>query len=415
MSEPPALGLFEGVGLELEYMIVGSDELNVRAITDEVLHEVTGAYEQEAQFGPIGWSNELALHVIEIKNVEPVARLDELPALFKEQVNRINALLTKHDAQLLPTAMHPWMDPNVEFKLWPHGDRSIYATLDRIFDCKGHGWANLQSVHLNLPFANDDEFATLHAAIRMVLPLIPALAASSPFVDGRFGGHLDTRLEVYRTNAARVPSVAGKVIPEAVFSRDAYETELLQRIYRDLAPHDPEGVLRHEWVNSRGCIARFDRMAIEIRVTDVQECPSADVAIAAAVTAAVRAMAEAQWCSRADQQGWHEDELATVFTDTTRRGDGAVIDNSRYLEAFGVKGRSLRAGELWQHLIETTIAKQPGYAQWAPTLRLIQQEGCLARRILADATEEPTRDDLVRTYRKLARCLATGELFRPGR
>lgn len=415
MSEPSPLALFEGVGLELEYMIVGSDDLNVRAITDEVLHEVTGAYEQEAQFGVIGWSNELALHVIEIKNVEPVARLDELPALFKEQVDRINQLLSKHGAQLLPTAMHPWMDPYTEFKLWPHGDRTIYATLDRIFDCRGHGWANLQSVHLNLPFANDDEFATLHAAIRMVLPLIPALAASSPFADGRFSGSLDTRLESYRTNAARVPSVAGSVIPEAVFSRQGYEAELLQRIYKDLAPHDPEGVLRHEWVNSRGCIARFDRMAIEIRLTDVQECPQADVAIAAVITAAVRAMAEERWCSREAQQAWHEDDLAPLLAATTHDAERAVISNGQYLASFGVNARGLAAGELWQHLIETTVAKQPGYAQWEPTLRLIQQEGCLARRILSSATQEPTRDGLVQTYHELGRCLATGELFWPQR
>jgi hypothetical protein len=32
-------------------------------------------------------------------------------------------------------------------------------------------------------------------------------------------------------------------------------------------------VLRHEWVNARGAIARFDRSAIEIRVLDVAECP----------------------------------------------------------------------------------------------------------------------------------------------
>ena len=41
---------------------------------------------------------------------------------------------------------------------------------------------------LNLPFSSDEEFGRLHAAIRLLLPLLPALAASSPLV------------EVYRAN-----------------------------------------------------------------------------------------------------------------------------------------------------------------------------------------------------------------------
>ena len=39
-------------------------------------------------------------------------------------------------------------------------------------------------MHVNLPFADDAQFARLHAAIRLVLPLLPALAASSPIAEG---------------------------------------------------------------------------------------------------------------------------------------------------------------------------------------------------------------------------------------
>src|SRR5690606_30349750 len=126
----------------------------------------------------------------------------------------------------------------------------------RIFDCRGHGWANLQSVHLNLPFANDDQFGRLHAAIRLLLPLLPALAASSPLIESRRSGLLDTRLDVYRSNAARIPSVSGQVIPEPVYTRSDYDREILQRMYRDVAPFDPDGTLQHEWLNARGAIAR---------------------------------------------------------------------------------------------------------------------------------------------------------------
>jgi hypothetical protein len=86
---------------------------------------------------------------------------------------------------LLPTGAHPLMDPFTETRLWPHEHKEIYNLYNRIFDCRGHGWSNLQSTHLNLPFSGDAEFKKLHAAIRLLLPLIPALSASTPLLDGK--------------------------------------------------------------------------------------------------------------------------------------------------------------------------------------------------------------------------------------
>lgn len=41
MTQPPRLHLFQAYGVELEYMIVDSDTLNVRPIADELLkHEL---------------------------------------------------------------------------------------------------------------------------------------------------------------------------------------------------------------------------------------------------------------------------------------------------------------------------------------------------------------------------------------
>src|SRR5205085_1727369 len=99
---------------------------------------------------------------------------------------------------------------------------------------------------------------------------------------------LDQRMFFYRTNSEPLSTIAGDVVPEPVATRQEYEERILKPMYEDIAPHDPRGVLQKEWLNSRGAIARFDRHAIEIRVLDVQECPLADVAIAAAVSSVVR-------------------------------------------------------------------------------------------------------------------------------
>ncbi len=273
------LHLFEGFGVELEYMIVDRESLDIRPIADAVLRDDAGQVVSDVEFDRIAWSNELALHVIELKTNGPAPDFSNLSDQFHEHVQRIEARLESEHARLMPTGMHPWMHPHNEFQLWPYEYSSIYGTYDRIFDCHGHGWANLQSVHLNLPFADDAEFGRLHAAIRLLLPILPALAASSPIIERKKTDWLDTRLEVYRTNAKRIPSIIGRVIPEPVYTHADYDEKIFQPMYQDIAPKDPEGLLQHEFLNSRGAIARFERNAIEIRVLDVQECPQADVAI----------------------------------------------------------------------------------------------------------------------------------------
>src|SRR5690606_23982103 len=212
------------------------------------------------------------------------------------------------------------------------------------------------SAHLNLPFADDEEFARLHAAIRLLLPILPGLAASSPAMDGIPTGIADNRLVAYRSNCAKIPSITGDVVPETYRSMDEYQERLLARIYADLAPHDPDGILRHEWVNARGAIARFERMAIEIRVLDVQECPAADVAFAAAIIGTLRSLCDERWASIASLDRWDTKRLAALLDRAIRDGERAEIGERKYLEAFGLGRASATLARLWEHLIDQAAA-----------------------------------------------------------
>jgi carboxylate-amine ligase len=412
-DDAPILGLFEGFGVELEYMIVDRESLDVRPIADRVIEAEHGAVEDEIERGAMAWSNEFVRHVIELKTNGPVSRLCGLAEAFAGEIERIDALLAPSGARLMPTGMHPWMDPTRELRIWPYGGRQIYDAFDRIFDCRGHGWANLQSAHLNLPFANDEEFGRLHAAVRAILPILPALAASSPFCEGRFAGSLDARLDAYRSNARRVPSVTGQVIPEPVFTRSAYES-LLESIYADLAPLDPEGTLRHEWVNARGCIARFDRMALEIRLLDVQECPRADLAIAAAVSSTARALCDPAPAQRARLRSLETGRLAQILARTTAEAESAKLDDRDYLAALGLGGGTQFAGEVWRALVDRHVASEPDAEEHLATLEVVLEEGCLARRILRRVGFRPSRDALASAYREVCDCLRERRLFRVG-
>ena len=75
-----------------------------------------------------------------------------------------------------------------------------------------------------------------------------------------------------------------------VDSLDDYRRRVLGGIYSALGRLRGTAIIRHEWVNSRGVILRFDRRAMEVRVLDLQECPKMDVAIAAYVRAVLASL-----------------------------------------------------------------------------------------------------------------------------
>src|SRR6056297_799988 len=176
---------FEAFGVELEYVLVDAESLDVRPVADRLLKRLAGGPACDVERDGTTWSNELTNHVLELKSTEPLRRLADGERLFRDAVGRLRPDLQAMGLRLLPAGMHPWMDPAAETELWPGEGHEIYQAYHQIFDCRRHGWANVQSVHLNLPFAGDDQFRRLHAAVRVVLPLLPALAASSPVTDGR--------------------------------------------------------------------------------------------------------------------------------------------------------------------------------------------------------------------------------------
>ncbi|MEW4452484.1 glutamate-cysteine ligase family protein [Bremerella sp. JC817] len=406
-SESNSISLFEAFGVEVEYMIVHDTSLDVAPIADQVLRDEEGQPSEEVEHGDIAWSNELAAHVVELKTNGPAPSFAGLAQKFQANVNEINASLGQIGALLMPSAMHPWMRPELEMKLWPYGYNEVYEAFNVIFNCTGHGWANLQSCHLNLPFATDEEFGRLHAAIRLLLPILPALTASSPVCERQMTPHLDHRLETYRHNADRIPQVAGHVIPEAVFTRKDYEEQILQPIYDAMAPLDLPGVLRHEWANSRGAIARFMRNTIEIRVMDVQEHPAADVAICQLVANVAKALTEEKWSSTAEQQKAETKRLKEIFLNVIDDADETVIVDPDYLQHFGWTEGTCTANQLWRSLADQFPVEEKPLAD---ALQVILEEGTLAHRIVR-TLHGKFESRLLPVYRELCGCLQEGRSF----
>jgi gamma-glutamyl:cysteine ligase YbdK (ATP-grasp superfamily) len=404
------LHLFDAFGIELEYMITARETGAVLPVADNFFLAVCGEHCSDFDTEKISFSNELALHVLELKTNGPAERLDTLPAQFAEQVKFANQTLAEFGAMLMPSAMHPLMNPLTETRLWPHEYNEIYETYNRIFDCRGHGWGNLQSTHINLPFANDQEFAALHTAIRLLLPLMPALAASSPLMEGKITGLMDSRLDVYSRNQKKVASIIGDLIPEAVFSEQEYREKILQRIYDDVAHLDPDGVISHEWLNSRTAIARFERMAIEIRLLDIQECPAADLAIVSLIVETLRFLVNQESSDMKSQAELSCRELREQLFCCMRDAGRAEILYPAFLEKFGLENSGvITAGDFWRQMFNSLSGRiSPIFHD---TLEFILSQGCLSDRICTVLGEQPDRAIILKVYGELCRNLQENTVF----
>ncbi|WP_417855386.1 glutamate-cysteine ligase family protein [Xanthomarina gelatinilytica] len=402
--------LFEVYGIELEYMLVYNNTFKAAPIVDELLSAKAGEQASDVENGAIAWSNELVAHVVELKTNGPSDNLDALSDLFHKNVLEINAILKPLQAHLLPTAAHPLLNPLRDTELWKHSYSEVYELYNRIFNCKGHGWSNVQSTHINLPFYDDKEFEKLHAAIRVILPLIPGLCASSPILEGKNTGFKDARLEYYKTNQKEIPELTGLVIPERVFTKVDYYATIFEPIKKAIKPHNTNNILDHHFLNSRGAIARFDRNAIEIRLVDIQESPKADMAICVLIIEVLKLLVNKKLAPIQQQKKWLKQELFNVLNPIIKDAENYHISNLDYLNLFLIH-ETVSVKNLWKHLYG--LAKDQIHETHHESIETILNEGTLATRILKAVGTDFTEAKIKNVYSRLADCLQKNTVFLP--
>jgi gamma-glutamyl:cysteine ligase YbdK (ATP-grasp superfamily) len=267
-----------------------NEELKPLPIVDKVIKDFCGKTVNFVEQKDFTFGKEMQMHVIELKANEPF----KSPQLFEETMQKgvetISSFLENYDASLLGTGMHPLLKLD-ETGIWPHRHKKIYREYGKIFNLQQHGWLNIQSFHLNIPYSNEEEAVQLHNLLACLCAYLPAISASSPIYEGAAGSYVDNRLWFYQANQKEVPSVAGDVVPEYVASFRRYREDVIEKYSKDLAKAGADKtLLLKEWVNSRGVIFRFDRRALEIRVLDEQECVKSDVALSSFIRSALRGL-----------------------------------------------------------------------------------------------------------------------------
>jgi gamma-glutamyl:cysteine ligase YbdK (ATP-grasp superfamily) len=383
----------EVLGPEHEYSLVDKD-LKVLPITDKIIKDYCGRMVNFIELPNFTFGKEMQLHVMEIKANQPFKSPSEFEETMHSAVLSLSEIVEKYGANLLGTGMHPLMNLN-DTVVWPHYHRKIYREYSKIFNLKQHGWLNIQSFHLNLPYQKEADAIQIHNQLANLCAYLPAISASSPIFEGKTGPDLDNRLQFYKVNQKEVPSVTGNVIPQYAAALTQYKLDVIERYSTDLANAGVGKTLLHrEWVNSRGLIFRFDRSALEIRVIDEQECVKSDVALACFIRSALRGLiaSNAKLLPR--------ENLIEDFNAVVTEGLDAKVSNPN-----GKTARQVCQNYL--HLANENSTEDEKKYLWLVKRRI--DEGCLSELIRARVSKRAEKTDfhqaIIDVYSTLIKCL----------
>lgn len=363
------------IGPEHEFSI-NDEQFNAVPISDEIIKKIRGRMANEAVLGRVVIGKELQKHVIEIKPTSPFESLSEFEEVIQEGVEELLSIIDGY--KLLGLGMHPLLKLD-DAEVWNHRDRRIYEAYDRLFNIKQHGWLNIQSYQLNVPYSSEKEAVELHNKIRVLLPYIAAIDSASPLCEGK-PYFVDTRLHFYRTNQREIPAICNDVIPERISSLKEYR-RILNGIYEELRRREAY-VLCREWVNSRGVIVRFSRKCLEIKVMDEQECVKSDVALTAFIRAILRA------------------ELEELPRDM-------LIEKLNSAMKSGTEKLKPELKELLKRAREHADEEERKYMK---VVKQRVEEGSLGERILMNLPEI-SEEEIISLCEELSRCLERNEVY----
>jgi glutamate---cysteine ligase / carboxylate-amine ligase len=250
------------VGLEEEFAILDPEtldltprfeELSAAAESDELLHS--------------GIAGELISSEIEI--ISGVgADLHDALARQHERRRRLFALARTHGLALGATGTHPWAD----YREQPIIDTEHYRRVEE--GLKYVAWRNNTfSLHVHLGVRDLDRAVRVCDRLRGVLPLLLAISANSPYLDGRDSGLQSARSQSFTKSFPRcgVPDVFGgwpayrEYIEFLTSTRSIVE---FTQVWWSVRPH-------------------FRFGTVEVRICDVQSTAQESDALAALMVACV--------------------------------------------------------------------------------------------------------------------------------
>jgi carboxylate-amine ligase len=289
------------VGVEEEFSILHPqtleleprfEQLRAAAASDEVLHQhITG---------------ELISSEIEIISGVGVDLQDAL-SRQRERRSRLFALAAAQGVTLGATGTHPWADYREQAII----DTEHYRRVEE--ELKYVAWRNNTfSLHVHLGVRDLDRAVRVCDRLRPVLPLLLAISANSPYLDGRDSGLQSARTQSFTKSFPRCG------IPDAFGGWAAY------RAYIELLVRTSSIVeFTQVWWSVR---PHFSFGTVEVRICDVQASAQESDALASLIAACI-----AQAARDLDEGVPFEDPTPRMIEENMWRAirfglDGRLID-----------------------------------------------------------------------------------------
>jgi len=312
------------IGLEEEFAIVDPDSLELQ----NRFEDLYAACQRDEVLAESA-AGELIASEIEIRSGR-CERFEEAIGSQLERRSRLFALAESMELALAATGTHPWasyLDQRII-------DTAHYQRLRRDLGYVAQR-NNTWSLHLHMGIRGADRAIAVCDWLRELLPLLLAVSANSPFLDGRDSGLHSVRSEIFTRTFPRcgVPSCFKSWEDYAAFVETLHRTASIvesTQLWWSVRPHHVFGT-------------------VEVRICDAQTTGEESFALAALIAACV-----AQTALAYDEHGYGgagvpllDREIEENLWRAIRHGmDGRMIDFRR--------GEEVEARAVLEELLEWT-------------------------------------------------------------
>ena len=337
------------VGIEEEFAVLDAGSLDLAPRFEEL----RDAAASDPVLGP-SIAGELISSEIEIRS----GRGEDFAAAIgaqREHRRRLFALAAERGIALGATGTHPWSDYREQRII----DTEHYHRVEE--GLKYVAWRNNTfSLHVHVGIHGSDRAVLVCDRLRPVLPLLLAISASSPFLDGRDSGLHSARSQTFTRSFPRCG------IPSPFGSWDAYRDYIAFLI-------DTRSIVEYTqvWLSVR---PHFSFGTVEVRICDAQPSGQQSEALAALIVACV-----AQAAREIDAGVPYDDIPGRMIEENMWRAiryglDGELIDLPG--------GHCYPAGEATDRLLAWTA---PARAELALEIALPELNGAQRQRRALDA------------------------------
>ena len=337
------------VGLEEEFALLDPRDLGLTSCFEDL--------KEAAERDPVLASSiagELISSEIEIRS----GRGDDLAAaiaLQRDRRRRLFALADERGVALGATGTHPWSDYREQHIIQTEHYRRVEDGLKYV------AWRNNTfSMHVHVGIRGADRAVLVCDRLRPVLPLLLAISANSPFLDGRDSGLHSARTQSFTKSFPRCG------VPDAFGSWDAY-SDYIEFLVRSRSIVEYTQV----WWSVR---PHFSFGTVEVRICDAQLTAPESEGLAALILACV-----AQAARDNDEGVPFEDLPRRLIEENVWRAvryglDGELLDLER--------GEAFPAGETLERLLRWSA---PARAELGLEVSLPQLNGAQRQRRMIDA------------------------------